>query len=134
MTDPKATSTELVISPVPMERYISLLAEDRECANMIKWWTERRKLVQADIIRQLGDAEVGTVNGVEAVTYKPRAQFNSTAFKEKYPDLHHMYSRELTEFKFDADWLRTSRPDLYEEFQVRVLQVKYTAPGERTES
>lgn len=123
-------STEMVIPPVAMEQYVKLLAEERECANNIKWWKERREKVQAAIAKHLGDAEVGTVNGVEAVTYHYRQQFNSSEFKKKYPNLYHVYSREVTETKLDVEWLRTSRPDLYREFQTRVLNVKYTAPGE----
>lgn len=132
--DVASTNTEMVIPPAeaPMDRYIKLLAEERECANNIKWWTERRKMVTAEIIDHLGGAEVGTVNGVEAVTYRPREQFNSTEFKKKYPNLYHVYCREITKTEFDADWLKDTRPDLYKEFQVRPLIVKYTAPGEKT--
>lgn len=131
VTDTLGTEVSQTNDQVAMERYIKFLAEERECANMLKWWAERHKAVKNAITGILGDAEVGTVNGTEAVTYRYRNQFNSTEFAKKYPNLYEIYKREQTKIEFDPEWLRTSRPDLYREFQVRTLRVTYTPPGEQ---
>lgn len=114
---------------IPMDPYVRLLAEERECADAIKWWTKRRELVKEQLTKLLGDAEVGTVNGEQVVFYEYQDRFNSTEFRKKYPDLFRVYSREVTKTEFDAAWLKSVRPDLYREFQVRPMRVTYEAPG-----
>lgn len=124
-----------LVTPTPdptvfaMDPYVDLLAEDVECSNMIKWWTARRDLVRQRIGVILGENEIGTVNGQEAVRYERQNRFNSTAFRKKYPNLYRVYSRPVTEEKFDPDMLKASKPELYAEFQVRAMRVMYEPPG-----
>ena len=112
-----------------MDDQVKLLAEERECANMVKWWTERQKQIQDRIKELMGDNTVGKVDGQEAVFFQYQSRFNSTAFQKKYPNLYRTYSRLVTEERFDPEWLRTQRPDLYREFQVRAFRNTYEAPG-----
>lgn len=107
-----------------------LLKEERDCAANIKWWTERRKMIQSRIIAELGDHEIGTVDGAEVVTYKFQDRFDSTSFRQQWPNLYETYSRSVTEKRFDAQWLKEKRPDLYRKFQVRAFRNVYEAPGE----
>lgn len=117
-------------SDIDLTAHARLLAEERECASMIKFWKERMEIVRQRITAVMGDAELGTVNGMEAVHFGYRDQFNGTEFKKQYPNLYHTFSREMTETKLDTEWLRQARPDLYRQFQVRTLRVTYNVPGD----
>lgn len=112
-----------------MDDQVRLLADERECARNIKWWTERQKLIQERLKELLGDNTVGVVNGQPVVFFEYQSRFNSTEFKKKYPNLYKTYSRPVTEERFDAEWLRVQRPDLYREFQVRSFRNTYEEPG-----
>lgn len=126
--------TDLVIptkdlSAFAMDPYVDLLAEDVECSNMIKWWTARRELVRQRLSDIIGEHEIGTVNGQPVLHYEYQNRFNSTAFQRKYPNLYRAYVRPITQDKFDPDLLKSSRPELYHQFQVRAMRVNYEAPG-----
>ena len=127
-------SSELVMrtedpTSMAMDSYVDLLADDVECANMIKFWTERRDQVRKRLAGILGENEIGTVNGQDAIRYEYQDRFNSTVFKKKYPNLYRAYVRPVTEEKFDSTLLKASRPELYREFQVRSMRVTYEPPG-----
>jgi hypothetical protein len=39
--------------------------------------------------------------------------------------MYRLYTREIVEKKFDPEWLRQARPDLYEEFQVKAMRITF---------
>lgn len=128
-------SSLMVPTPDPaaiaLDAYVALLAEDVECANMQKWWAERRKVVQARLKAIMGACEVGTVNGQEVVHYERQNRFNSTDFRKKYPALYEAYMVEHTRREFDADLLKHSQPDIYQQFQVRSMRISFEPPGSK---
>lgn len=115
--------------PVVMDNLVKLLAEDVECANNIKWWQERRRMVQERIAEAMGDSVLGTVNGRDAVHYDWVQQFNGSAFAKEYPDMARVYTHSVMVDKLDLDALRRSRPDLYRQFQTRKMRVVFEPPG-----
>lgn len=126
------TQPESAVKPAPtvaVDTLAKVLAEYRECQDMVKFWQARQKKLAAQITDVLGDNYVGTIDGEKAVTYAPEKRFNEGEFKKHYPDMHKLYSRQVTEEKFDADWLARAQPEIYEQFQVRPLKIYYTAPG-----
>lgn len=120
-----------MLPPVPLDSAVDLLAEERECASMIKWWSDRQAKVKERIAVLLGDSTSGTVNGDEVVTYEWQDRYNTTAFTKKYPNLARVYTRPVTKEQLDFDLIKSARPDLAEEFQVRAMRVKYEPPGGR---
>lgn len=114
-----------------VDAYVALLAEDVECANMIKWWMARREVVQDRLKAILGDHEIGTVNGQEAIHYERQNRFNGTAFKKKYPALYEAYVVEKVKRELDPELLKMSQPDIYRQFQVRSMRVTFEPPGEK---
>lgn len=114
-----------------LDTQVQLLAEDRECAKNLAWWKKRREAIQEQLKELMGENTSGTVDNHEVLTYEYQDRFNSTAFRDEYPNLYKTYSREVTREEFDPEWLRKQRPDLYRKFQVRSLLNKYKAPGEK---
>lgn len=113
----------------PMDSVVNLLADDVECAAMIKWWQARRAMVRQQLADALGTSTSGTVNGQEVVTYNYINQFNTTEFKKKFPDMYQVYTRTVAKEELDVEKLKKSRPDLYQEFRVRTMLVSYEPPG-----
>lgn len=114
---------------VPMDSFVNLLADDRECAAMIDWWTKRRKMVREQLADILGTNTSGTVNGQLAITYEPINQFNTTDFKKKYPDMAHLFEHRVSKVEIDVERLKETRPDLYNQFRTRVMRVTFEPPG-----
>jgi hypothetical protein len=123
-------ATSPPVTATPLDKLQQLLAEDYECASNLKFWAERRKVIQDAIKQALGDNEVGTVNGRPVVSYTYQDRFNASAFKKQYPNMYEVYCRDVTERRFDPELLKAKRPDLYHEFQVRAFNNKYEPPGE----
>lgn len=113
--------------PVALDQYVALLARDKECADAIKRWETERAKVREAIAKVMGDAEVGTVDGEEVLTFKTVATFNGGDFKKDYPDLYKMYTRTMEVEKFDTAWFESSRPDLYEQYQSRPMKNNYVS-------
>ena len=116
-------------APVPMDEFVTLLAEERECYAAIKWWEQRQALIKRRLAQILGDRTVGTVNGEAVITYEYQDRLNTSALKKDNPNMYQMYSREITSTQLDVDWLKRARPDLAKEYQVRTMRVTYKAPG-----
>lgn len=114
---------------VPLDSYVPLLDEIKECQRMEAFWKERLARLRTSLAGIMGSAEIGTVNGEEAVTYEPTARFNGSAFKKQYPNLSKAFMHTVEKSEWDLDLLRKSRPDLYAQFQVRPILVKYEPPG-----
>lgn len=128
MTDELAIPT-----PQPTEFaldvYADLLKNDAECSNMIKFWTQQRDLVRAQLKELMGVNEVGTVNGQEVFFYQYQDRFNTAEFKKQYPNLYRAYMHTVTKEEVDVEMLKQSRPDIYRQFQVRAVRNVFEPPG-----
>lgn len=114
---------------VALDGYVDLLADLTECQRMLDFWGKREKNIKEKLKDLMGNASVGTVNGEPALTYSPINRFQGAAFAKQYPDLARLYTREIPVRKLDEDWLRTERPQLWAEFQVRSMRNTWEAPG-----
>lgn len=133
--DPIEAAQELVIRTTPtqqlaLDQHVKLLAEMKECQDMERFWKKRLERLKEQAAKLMGDNEVGTINGEKALTYQWEDRFNSTDFRRQYPNMYELYSHEVTEKKFDANWLKRARPDLYKQFQVRSMKLTYEPPGQ----
>lgn len=108
-----------------LDQHVKILADMRECKNTIDFWTKRWEELKTQMAEIMGDAEVGTVNGEVALTFHKTERFSSGEFRKKYPDMYKFYTREVTTERFDEKWFRTTRPELWEEFQSRSMLNKW---------
>lgn len=132
-----ATGSELsvtgdeVMKPPPakkaLDSYVDKLADLAECKRMQKWWSDREEKIKAELAEVLGDAEVGTVAGKDVLYYEPINRLNGGAFKKAMPDTWKLFHRPITEERFDAEWLRMARPDLWSQFQVKQMRSTFEA-------
>jgi|SRR4030095_7436471 hypothetical protein len=130
LTPEQEAAKELVIRTTPkgqlaLDQYVTILADYRECQTTIEFWRKRLEKLKSQMAEIMGDWEVGTVNGDPVFFYQRQERFNSTEFRKQYPDMYRLYTREIVEKKFDPEWLRQARPDLYEEFQVKAMRITF---------
>lgn len=112
---------------IAMDQWVDKLAEAAECQRSITFWQKRLEKIKTELAELVGDAQIGTVNGSPVFAFAWKDQFNSTEFKKKYPDMYRLYSRDVTEKKFDAEWLKSTRPELWHQFQVRAMRITFDA-------
>ena len=122
--NPEAQSQDL--EPVALDAQVDLLGKYSECTRAIKYWTGELDRVKDLLAKAMGKSEVGTVNGVPVLTYKPQNRFRETDFKKQYPDMYRLYETERTTVKFDIELFKRSRPELYTEFQVRAMRSDFS--------
>ncbi len=124
---------EPVAEPVrkALDSNVDLLAALAECTSMIAFWEEELKKTKARLADVMGDAEQGTINGEPVFFYERQNRFRGGDFAKAYPDMYKFYTRDKTIQRFDEEWFRSSRPDLWKEFQSRPMRSTWTPPGER---
>jgi hypothetical protein len=110
-----------------LDAHVDKLSDLAECKRMRDWWGNREAKLKAELAAIMGDAEIGTVNGEKVLFYEPQNRFNAGEFKKSMPDTWKLFHRPITEEKFDPEWLRVARPDLYEQFQVRPMRLTFEA-------
>jgi hypothetical protein len=130
--NPAEVAKELVLATTeldakPLDNVVSKLADYVECQNSIEFWKKRLERLKKELAEIMGETEVGTVNGEAALFYERQNRFRTGEFAKKYPDFHRLYSRDFTEKRFDPEWLKDQRPDLYEQFQVRAMRITFDA-------
>lgn len=108
-----------------LDAYVDLLNLLAEAKRMVAFWEGEEQKTRQRIAEVLGDAEVGTVNGEEVLTYKVEERFRGGDFSKAYPDMYKLYTREVTKTEFDLASFKLSRPDLYREFRVRAMKSKW---------
>jgi hypothetical protein len=110
---------------VELDAHVDLLRRLTEAQNAAKAWTSIANGLRDQIEKLIGDAEVGTVNGEEALTFSWVDSFRSTDFKKQQPDLYRRYEVDTTVRKLDVDWLKRTQPELYREYQTRRFVNKF---------
>jgi len=113
------------IPPVALDEFVLVLDAWAEATRKIKELNIEIDKYKSLLAKQMGDATVGTVDGVKVVTFAPIDGFNSTDFKKQYPETARFYTREVTKVEFDKEALKHSKPDLYKEFQTRPMKSTY---------
>lgn len=107
---------------IALDAHVAKLRKLVEATDNIKFWTQQRAQVQEELAKIMGDATIGTVNGRQAVTYRTEERFRGADFKKVYPDTYRSFVHDVTTQRFDVELLKASRPDLYQEFQVRSMK------------
>jgi hypothetical protein len=111
---------------VALDAHVSKLKKLAECSDNIKFWQKEYAKAQDALSEVMGDATIGTVDGVKVLTYRYEDRFRGSDFKKKFPDTWRTFVRPVTEEKFDLALFRASRPEQYEEFRVRTMRNEYT--------
>ena len=107
---------------VALDAHVAKLKKLAECSDNIKFWKTEYEKVQAELDKVMGEATVGTVDGVKVLTYRYEDRFRGGDFKKTYPDTWRTFVTEVTEKKFNLDLFKASRPDLYDQFKVRAMK------------
>lgn len=110
---------------VALDAHVAKLQKLAECTDNIKFWQVERDKAQAALDEVMGDATVGTLDGLQVLTYRYEDRFRGGDFKKMYPDTYRSYVTEVTEKKFNLSLFKLSRPDLYEDFKVRAMKSSF---------
>lgn len=110
---------------VDLDEYLPVLEAWYEASREIKALEAKIDQYKTLLGKIMGDATIGRIDGQVAITYRGIESFSSTEFKKKYPETYRFFVHDVTEKRFDKQWLRQSRPDLWEEFQTRPMKNSY---------
>jgi hypothetical protein len=110
-----------------LDQYVDKLSDYKECQRMVEFWNKRLDRLKSELAAVMGDATVGTVNGEGVLFYAWKEQFRGADFRRDYPDMYKLYTHDVAVNKFDEEWLRASRPDLWEKYQVRSMRNTFDA-------
>lgn len=87
----------------------------------LKKWTEYANELKARLVKELGDAYAGTVDGRKVVAHRPKDQYAITRLRQDYPDLTEHFLRWRTEQVFDQDAFEVAHPEILEQYKVRAF-------------
>jgi hypothetical protein len=107
---------------VALDAHVAKLKKLAECSDNIKFWQKEYAKAQEALTEVMGDATLGTIDGIKVLTYRYEDRFRGTDFKKTYPDTWRTFVTEVVEKKFNLDLFKASRPDLYEEYRVRSMK------------
>lgn len=77
-----------------------------------------RDEIRDELAREMGDAEVGLVNGKPVITKKESMQFAVAKFREAHPDIFEAYKRLKVVDDLDKAKLKAELPEVFAEFAV----------------
>lgn len=110
-----------------LDTYVDKLADYKECQRMVEFWNKRLERLKGELAAIMGDATVGTVRGEAVLFYEFRESFRSGDFRKDYPDMYKLFTRDVTSMKFDEEWFRAARPDLWQQYQSRAMRNTFDA-------
>lgn len=87
----------------------------------LKQWTEYVNELKARMLKELGDAYAGTVNGKKVISHRPKDQYAIARLRDDYPDLTAHFMRWKTEEVFDQEAFGAQHPEILEQYKVRAL-------------
>jgi predicted phage-related endonuclease len=79
-----------------------VLEELREVKTLLKTLEAKEKDLKAEVMRELGEYERGTIDGVEVVTWKTqkgRESLDTAALKAAHPDLYQQFTKRGAPFR-----------------------------------
>lgn len=114
-----------------LDAHVGLLASYKTCQESIDFWEKELRKIKAQLADIMGSATIGTINDEEVLFYEPQERFRGKDFAKQYPDMYRSFVREMTVKRFDLDWFRDSRPDLYEQFRVRAMRNTFEMPSDK---
>jgi hypothetical protein len=114
---------------MPFDDYRILAVHEARCAQEIKRWQAERDQAREEMAKLLGEAEVATIGGKEVIHFERIKKMRTADLKKDHPDLYRIYSREITKEEFDLEWFERAQPELYREYQTRVLRNTIDIPG-----
>ena len=87
----------------------------------LKKWTDYVNELKSQLLKELGDAYAGTVDGKKVVAHRPKDQYAITRLREDYPDLTEHFMKWKTEQVFDQTAFEVAHPEILEQYRVRAF-------------
>lgn len=84
-------------------------------------WTQYANDLKARLLKELGDAYAGTVDGKKVVAHRPKDQYAVSRLRQDYPDLTEHFMRWKTEQVFDTEAFSVAHPEILEQYKVRAF-------------
>jgi len=110
---------------VAMDQYVDLVKRWREATKARMGWAKIEEDIKAEIDKILADSDQATINGQIAVERRRENRFAMGEFKRRDPEMARYFEVERTVRTIDVDLIKSTRPDLYKEYQVVKLINKF---------
>lgn len=116
---------ESVQKTVELDAKVDLLVRYTEAKNAREAWGKIEDALRAELESLIGEAEVATVNGAEAITWSKTSTFQTKQFQKDEPELYRFYETDKTVRVLDLERLRLVNPDMYEKYRSRRFVNKF---------
>lgn len=110
------------MTTVNLDHLAALQAEYDSLVAEAKRLTEAADALKAHIQHEMGEAEVATIGGKPAFTWKRTGQFNQRRFATEHPDLYAQYT--VLRPVVDTDKLAAEVPEVFERYRARRFERK----------
>src|SRR5262245_12596344 len=77
-----------------------------------KQWQAHADARKEELMKSMGAAHAGLVDGKKLITYRPSDRWATTRIVDDYPDLAKHYMVERTVSQLDVDAMRIQHPDI----------------------
>lgn len=115
------TEPTMALDDVPgaATAYVAL----RELKAEISELEKRKKKLEAELKRAVGNASVATFYGEVAITNRPTATFRGNDFSAEQPILAKEYTRPVVVDQLDLKALESDHPAIYAQYRSRQFKV-----------
>lgn len=129
MAQSKATSANAQDKAVELDKALVKLREWQEAAAAARKATALADRLKAEFqaFMAITESTVGTVRGLQVVSYRPTEAFRGAEFRQARPDLVQHYTRQVTVEELDVVALRRDLPRVYEQFRSRTMKPDWKA-------
>jgi hypothetical protein len=90
-----------------------------EAMDAIAQWDKEAKRLKDLLIKEIGDAHAGLINGRKVIYYRPADRWAEARMIKDYPDLTGHYIKPKVTQVFDLDSFSSAHPDITEQYRVR---------------
>ena len=98
-----------------------LFLEYLEAKRAVAGWEKELKRRKELLIKQLGDATAGTLDGEKVVAYRPKSQYAVGRLIKDYPDLTaHFFKHKINQV-FDVEAFSAQHEQIAEQYRVRAF-------------
>lgn len=117
MIEPQLADVKLEASP----ELAQLVRQHRQALDVAKRAKEEADQIGDQVAALVGNNTLITFKGRSILTYRPVNRFAGAKFTREQPELAQFYMFPVTKEELDVDLIRRTKPDLYQQYQVRSM-------------
>lgn len=115
-------STETPVQEPTVEINPAVWAEYQGALAKLASWQKYVELLREQIVKEIGDAHAGTVNGRKVATYRPVDTYRIKALIAEYPELVQHFEHDVTRTEFDVAAFDAQHHEILERYRSRAFR------------